>query len=301
MRRAAARVRNSFAYRSAGLCRVAVSVLAPQRLRPKPPSLWLVVTFAGPRHQLMLDQFLFSLYLAWPRLPRVRVITDGTDPSWVPAVPRWWPGDAAVLPWEEVASFHSSRGRADLLRFASRVLMARKLAGVTMAASDEPLLYADADVLWFRAPQEETLSDWAQGAPVLVISEDYLPSYDPALVPSCLPHLRTPPYSCAGFLFAFGDLLDACDFGPLMSYAAENGVAVTEQTVFAEMAHQLGGKHWSSAEIYCHDRDRFSLAPTYRNKPWIARHYVAPVRHLFWRDAFALRAGVGLGTPKAVP
>jgi hypothetical protein len=300
MRRAATRVRNSLAYRMASVCRLAVSARPPRRLPPKAPSQWLVVTFAGPRQQLMLEQFLLSLYLAWPRLPRVRVITDGSDPSWIPTAPRWWPGNVAVLRWGDVTAFHSSRGHTDLLRFASRVPMARKLAGVTMAAGDEPLIYADTDVLWFRTLDEATLGNWVQSSPVMVISEDYQSSYDSALVPSHLPHLGAPPYSCAGFLFAFGDLLGACDLGPLMPYAAESGVAVTEQTIFAEMAHQLGARHWPSAEVYCHDRDRFSLRPTYQNKPWIARHYVAPARHLFWRDALALRLGVGLGAPKAV-
>jgi hypothetical protein len=123
------------------------------------------------------------------------------------------------------------------------------------------------------------------------MSPDRRPAYDEDLVPDRLPHLARPPYFCAGLLYAAGDLLAACDVASLLDHAAERGIGVTEQTILAQADHLLGGRSWPAEEIALQDEDRASLGPTFRGRPWAARHYVGAVRHIFWRDALALRIG----------
>ena len=125
--------------------------------------------------------------------------------------------------------------------------------------------------------------------------------YDAALVPERLPHLTRPPYFCAGLLYAAGDVLAACDVSELLDFAAERGIGVTEQTILAQADHLPGGRTWPEEEIALWEEDRASLGPSFRGCPWAARHYVGAVRHIFWRDALALRAGVRPGTVAAPP
>jgi hypothetical protein len=43
------------------------------------------------------------------------------------------------------------------------------------------------------------------------------------------------------------------------------------------------------------DSDRYSLVMRRRGANFVARHYLTPHRHLFWRDAMALRLAGGPG------
>jgi hypothetical protein len=63
----------------------------------------------------------------------------------------------------------------------------------------------------------------------------------------------------------------------------------TEQTFFAIAAKLLSADMWRFNEIALFESDRFKLGPSYIGKNWFARHYVGPVRHLFWRDSFYKR------------
>ena len=296
-RRGLARARNSAAYRSSKLYRHLLRLLPQPVARPKPSLPLTLLTFGGTAHLPMIEPLLASLYLSWPRLPRVKVVSDGSLP--IAAARKalaWWPGSCEIVDWTDAIPALRAAGHDPLVRFAEREPMGRKLAAVAASAAAGPTLYCDADVLWFRYPP--TLADLlAAPAPVVVMSEDPYPAYDPALVPALLPHLEAPPHSCAGFLYASGDFLSACDLGELLSHAAESGIGVTEQTILAEVNHRLGNRHWPADEIVIVESDRFSLGPSFRGRGWAARHYVGQVRHIFWRDAFALRIGVSPRLP----
>jgi hypothetical protein len=221
------------------------------------------------------------------------VISDGSlDPAQSARDLDWWPKPLEVLDWRDLTARLTAPAFASLVRFAERDAMGRKMAAIVASALEAPTLYCDVDVLWFRFP--ETLRDLlVNPGTTLSMSADCRPTYDPELVPGRLPYLASPPYYCAGFLFAAGDFLAACDVTDLLAYAAERGIGVTEQTILAEANRQLGGKTWPAEEIVLWEEDRFSLAPSFRGRPWAARHYVGGVRHIFWRDALALRAGAG--------
>jgi hypothetical protein len=240
----------------------------------------------------MLRECLASLQASWPQLPRVRVITDGSlDPQRVKHQLAWWGGALEVISWQDLRAQLAEPRFATLLRFAERDAMGRKLAAIVASALDSPTLYCDVDFLWFRYPS--TLADLLAGEGTrLVMSPDVQPMYDQALVPERLPHLATPPYYCAGLLFARGDFLAEADVTELLAFAAERGIGVTEQTILAEVDRQLGGDTWPTNEIALGEDDRFSLGPSFRRREWAGRHYVGQVRHLLWRDALALRLGL---------
>jgi hypothetical protein len=203
----------------------------------------------------------------------------------------WWPG-VEVVDWRDLGSSLFADRFGSLLRFADREPMGRKLTAIVASALEGPTLYSDVDFLWFRYPPSlDTLL--ARPRPVLAMSRDYQPTYDTQLVPRVLDQLAAPPFYCAGLLFAHGDFLAECDVASLLEHAATHGSGVTEQTILAEANRQLGGASWPVDEIALNVDDQASLGPSYRHRPWAARHYVGGVRHIFWRDAVALRAGVG--------
>ncbi len=286
------RLKRSLAYRSSTVWRGLLRTLPPPRVAAKPVLPATFVTFGGAGHRLMLAQCLASLGLTWPRLPRLRVVSDGSlDQATTARDLAWWPGPWELLAWHELAPGLRDRGHGALVRFAEREPMGRKMASVVATALEGPTLYCDVDVLWFREPARLTELT-GRPAPQLVMSEDYVPAYDPALVPERLPSLARPPFYCAGLLFAHGDFLAASGVEELLVEAAERGFGLTEQTIFAEADRRLGGACWPRTEIALSEDDRFSLAPSFPGRSWTARHYVGAVRHLFWRDALALRLGV---------
>jgi hypothetical protein len=285
------RLHDSLAYRSGSLYRRVLEWLPPPALREKPELPLTFLTFGGAGYRLMLRECLASLGGAWPRLPRVRVVSDGSlDPAATARELSWWPGPLEVVDWRDLAARLAAPRFASLVRFAERDAMGRKMLAIVAGALEAPTLYCDVDILWFRFPA--TLDGLlALPGTQLAMSPDRRPAYDAALVPSRLPHLAGPPYFCAGLLYATGDFLAACDVAALLDYAAERGIGVTEQTILAQADHLLGGRSWPAEEIALWDEDRASLGPTFRGRPWAARHYVGAVRHIFWRDALALRTG----------
>lgn len=285
------RIRNSAAYRSSALYRRALERLPSPRMVEKPSLPLTFLTFGGAAHRPMLRECITSLHRAWPSLPKVRVVSDGSlDLARAAREFDWWPEPIEVLDWRELTARLIDPAFASLVRFAERDAMGRKMAAIVVSALEAPTLYCDVDVLWFRFP-ESLRSLLAGSGTKLRMSADCRPMYDPALVPGRLPHLASPPYYCAGFLFAVGDFLAACEVAELLDYAADRGIGVTEQTILAEANRQLGGETWPTDEIVLWEEDRFSLGPSFRGRPWSARHYVGSVRHIFWRDALALRAG----------
>lgn len=289
------RLKRSAAYRSSVLWRALLRGLPPPRIREKPVHPVTFLTFSCAMDRQMLAQCVASVGLTWLRLPRLRVVSDGSlDPVATARDLAGWPGPWEFLSWRDLVPGLRDRGQDLLVRFAEREPMGRKMAAVAATALEGPTLYSDVDVLWYREPAR--LTELAtRPAPQLVMSEDYLPSYDPELAPGRLLHLAKPPFYCAGLMFAHGDFLAAAGVSDLLAEAAERGIGRTEQTIFAEADRRLGGECWPRDEIALFEEDRFSLGPSFHGRGWAARHYVGQVRHLFWRDALALRLGVRPG------
>ncbi|HVE80299.1 MAG TPA: hypothetical protein VNA89_15650, partial [Gemmatimonadaceae bacterium] len=130
------------------------------------------------------------------------------------------------------------------------------------------------------------------GPVTLRASRDYQPAYDLDLAGEDTALLASPPYINTGVTFLQGDLLAAIDLARPLRVAAERYNHFAEQTILALAARRLAAPTWAPSVVACFQDDHQSLAVTYRDRSWVARHYVGPVRHLFWRDALALRVGV---------
>jgi hypothetical protein len=283
------RAAHSLAYRSAWAYRRLARALPVRRPGRKPEMPLTYLTFGGAVHAEMLRESLASLCRAWPALPRLRVVSDGSlTRTAAEELLEWWPAPWSFLSWED---FLPRLTDSNLAAFARREPMGRKLAAVVGSALDGPTLYSDVDVLWFRFPASVDRLMSSAG-PTLAMSPDMQPMYDKALVPSLLPHLANQPFYCAGLLYAAGDFLHTRRTTGLLAYAAEHGTGVTEQTILAAVNHDLGAVSWPPDEVALLEDDRFSHAPSFINTRWAARHYVGQVRHIFWRDALALRLGI---------
>jgi hypothetical protein len=279
----------SLAYRSGWAYRRLARALPMGRQRGKPEMPLIYLTFGCRADAAMLRESLASLARAWPTLPRLRVVSDGSlRRETAEELLSWWPAPWQFRSWEELLPEVRD---PNLAAFARREPMGRKLAAIVGAALEGPTLYSDVDVLWFRFP--ESVRRWmASAGPLLAMSPDWQPAYDAALVPSLLPHLGREPFYCAGLLYAAGDFLSTRRASDLLAFAAEHGIARTEQTILAATDHDLGGLSWPAGEVALFEDDRFSLAPSFLDHGWAARHYVGAVRHIFWRDALALRLGI---------
>lgn len=288
-----ARARGSLAYRFGTLARTLLAMRSPRYPIGRPTNDCEVLTFAGAPYRLMVEQFLYSLAMSWSTLPRVAIaLNRDEDRASFEDLARVWPGSLELVSPSQVRDRLEGHGLDDLLTFAEREAMGRKLAAVAARAFDGRLLYADVDVLWFGDGSQLYGFDRG-GEAELVASEDYQAAYDARLVPTRMPSLARAPFLCAGFLLVRGDFLRAAGMESFLEFLAENGVFFSEQTVVAEAVHRLGRVTFPRTLVYSGEADKLSLAPTYLGKGWIARHYVSPSRHLLWRDALALRCGAG--------
>ena len=290
------RLKASLAYRLPRLYQRLLGLRRPTRQPSRPPVDVTLLLFSGEDQRPLLRESLLSVCRSWQRLPQLTVVSDGTaDPSDLRRGLAWWPGPFDVFDWHELSPLGSdSRSRA-LDRFATREPMGRKLTAIVALARRGPVVYSDTDILWFGHP------DWLDGQtadgpagsgarePAIRVSIDPERSYDDRLVPERLPHLNAPPFLCAGLVWAQGDLLAAPGIGPLLDFAADQGIPRTEQTIIAEISHRLGGVPIPASAVSTILDDATCLLPQRSRDRPTARHYVQTVRHLFWRDALLAR------------
>lgn len=280
-------------FRSRTAYRLMLKVLPPPLAPSKPEQDLTLVSMCGAKYIELLQQCLLSLYQSWTFLPKLHIVSDGSATlAELEKALRWWPGTKTFSSWEDSVAYHRERGRTSIVEFAQSNVLGKKLAVILKAAEQGPTLWCDSDILWFKELSSIPKEDGTSTLPVLKISEDYQPSYDPRLLEHGLKHLDCPPYRNAGLIYIRGELLKHCRLQPLLDLAAEESCHVTEQTIFAEANYQLGSGIWLRDEIACFSDDREVVLPQYGGKNWVARHYIGPVRHLFWRDAFMLRLGL---------
>jgi len=271
----------------------------PHRRR-KPSCDLTLLTMCGKEHLYLLRECLLSVHRSWTRLPRLVVVSDGTlGAKTISAVLEWWPGQKEISTKKETLEYHRDKGSDALVEFANRHVVGLKLANILRYSVQSPTLYCDSDFLWFRSQEELFRKKSRENT--LVVMEDYQCSYgkNPELMG--VSGLRNPPYINSGLVYANGELVDTCDLKPLIQVAANQPGFFSEQTIVATAARRLSASTWPTSEVACFEYDKHSFLPTYLGQAWVARHYVAPSRHLFWRDAFALRLGVSPTATGAPP
>lgn len=251
-----------------------------------------MLLLTGRSHVGLLRESLLSLYHACQTVPRLRVVSDGSlASSELREFLRWWPNTLEVRDAGELIAAQERSGRPALADFARFHVMGRKMAAVVEACETGPVFYSDVDVLWFRDPA--ALQAIGNGAAGITMCPDHQMSYDRALIDKLgLQFLESEPYLNAGLMWIRGDLWANTALEKWVIEALKAYNFFSEQTLFAALAKAGAAPVWSQSEVACFNSDSTSIGPTYRRAQWIARHYVTTVRHLFWRDALAIRMGI---------
>ena len=266
-------------------------------LPPKPESGLNYLTIAGRSHWLMLRESMLSLYRSWKKLPTITVVSDG---SWLAAdfypVFSWWPGKINVVSPEEIIAEADAAGERELAQYAEASGWGLKLASIVLLARRQPLLFVDADILWFNDPADllGPTDIWAK--PRGVRESNCYQHCDLAL--RFCPKVLEPPFVNGGILALHGEFLPPEMLSAMVHEAlADPKDGAFEQTIIASAVHRGGGLLSEKINLVeFDDIDRFC----HRNMHWegyYSRHYVNWMRHLLYRDAFKLR----LERPHAPP
>jgi hypothetical protein len=175
-------------------------------LPPKPESGFRYLTLAGRIHWLMLRESLFSLYLTWKKLPSITVVSDG---SWTAAdfysVFCWWPGKINILSREEIIAEADTAGESELSQYAKASGWGLKVASIVLLARQQPVLFVDADILWFADPSDllGPSDSWTKPRGV---SEDNCYQHQEMALRFC-PKVLEPPFVNGGILALRGEFL----------------------------------------------------------------------------------------------
>jgi hypothetical protein len=288
----------SFAFRSGPIIyRRLLRILPAPRIRPKPLLRIPLLMMCGRSHLAMLEQALYSIAKNWSQLPELTVVSDGTvSLAEITARVSWWPASVKVESWEASRDYHRHRGLAELVAYAERHPFGRKLSAILAAATQRRILWIDCDIL-FYSDFTHLIPCEPEGKTCVLTTMDWLYGYDPHLL-EILPHLLTKPPVNTGVAVYEGDIYEMCNLAPLVERTSTHCDNFTEQTILAEAVFRLGRIVWGLDVIRIFDGDKYSLRPSFTGLNWIARHYVTNVRHLFWRDALALRMGWSRRAPR---
>lgn len=297
------RVGRSLAWRSGPVYREIVRILPEPLVTKKDPLGIPLVTMCGRAHLLLLEQLLFTIAIRWNLMPNVVVVSDGTaNVSQIRQTLRWWPAGLDVVGWQTFRDFHQERERSELVQYADKDPFGRKLSTILAMAEQTRLLWCDCDILFF-SDFSTLVAKPASHGPFLESAQDSFYSYDRCLTEGRLQHLYGRPPVNTGLILCEGNFYDSCGLGDIIKQGIPNRMYLTEQTILAEAVFQAGRIAWDLDVIVMFNGDESTLSPTYLGKHWIARHYVGPIRHLFWRDALAmrLRSWRALGTSESRP
>jgi hypothetical protein len=291
--RMARRIGRSISYRSGPVYREILKTLPHPQVRKKNSLGIPVVTICTQNYLLLLEQLLFTIATRWSAIPNVVVVSDG--PAVLSQIRRdlsWWPARLDVVEWHSFRDFHKEKGRFELVEYADKDMLGRKLSVILAMSEQSRMLWCDCDILFF-SDFSSFLNASASSRPLLQTTQDAAYSYDPRLIEGGLQHLCSRPPINTGLVLCEGDLYDTCHLGELIKQGIPNCMLYTEQTILAESVFQLGKIGWDQDVVRIFDHDEHNVGPTYLGKHWVARHYVGPIRFFFWRDALALRLGVG--------
>jgi hypothetical protein len=258
-------------------------------LPPKPESGVHYLTIAGRTHWLMLRESMFSLYCSWKKLPTITVVSDG---SWAAAdfyrVFSWWPGKINVLARQQIIADAEAAGERELAQYAEASAWGCKVASIVLLARHEPVLFVDADILWFADPALLLGSSDSWAKPRGVRESNCYQHREMAL--RFCPKVMEPPFVNGGILALHGEFLTPETLRAMVREALvdpENGAF--EQTIIASAVHMGAGLLPGEISLVeFDDIDRFRHR-SMRREGYYSRHYVNWMRHLFYRDALKLR------------
>jgi hypothetical protein len=256
---------------------------------PKPTANFCYVAVFDRTHWLMLRESMFSLYRSWKELPTITVVSDG---SWSAAdfypVFSWWPGKINILPREQIIAQADAAGERELAQYAEASTYGLKLASIVLLAHREPMLFVDADILWFRDPALLLGDPMLWGRPRALRENNCRQRQDMALR-YCAQVLQ-PPFVNSGTVALYGELMLP---GLLRSMVQEAlpypKDSSCEQTIIAT-AVKLGGEFFPEKLSLVAVDDIYSFfIRNAKQEGYYSRHYVTPARQLLYRDALKIR------------
>ena len=277
---------------SVRLGQLALNVLARWPLKalpPKPESGLCYLTIVGRNHWLLLRESLFSLYRSWKQLPSVTVVSDGTwSATDFQPVFSWWPGKLEILSREEIISDAGAAGERELEQYAQASAWGLKLASIVLLARREPVLFVDADILWFADPADLFGPADLWSKPRGVGEIHCYQNRDLAL--RFCPKVLEPPFVNGSILALHGEFLPPDMLRAMVHEAlADPKDGTFEQTIIASAVHNGAGLLPRKTSLVAFDDiDRFRYR-NMRREGFYSRHYVNWMRHLFYRDALRLR------------
>ena len=256
---------------------------------PKPDSGVHYLTIAGRIHWLMLRESMFSLYWSWKNLPTIIVVSDG---SWSAedfySVFSWWPGKINVLSREQIIAQADAAGERELAQYAEVSPYGLKLASIVLLARREPVLFVDADILWFKDPTNLFGSSdfWAKPRGV---SESNCHQHRDMALRYC-PKVLEPPFVNGGILALHGEFLTPEILRAMVHEAlADPKEGAFEQTIIASAVHRGAGLLPNKVSLVAFDDIHKFCRRNMRKEGYYSRHYVSWMRHLLYRDALRLR------------
>jgi len=277
---------------SVRLGQLALNILSRWSIKPLPPkpeSGLCYLTIGSRTHWLMLRESMFSLYRSWKKLPTITVVSDG---SWSAAdfypVFSWWPCKINVLSREHIIAQSDAAGERELAQYAEVSAYGLKLASIVLLARREPVIFVDADILWFKDPADlfGPSDFWAK--PRGVRESNCYQHRDMAL--RFCPKVLEPPFVNGSILALHGEFLTAEILRAMVHEAlADPNDGAFEQTIIAT-AVKLRGEFFPEKLILVEfdDVDRFRSRDM-QDEGYYSRHYVNWMRHLLYRDALRLR------------
>ena len=240
-------------------------------------------------HWLMLRESMFSLYRSWKKLPTITVVSDGTwTASEFADVFGWWPAPITVLTPQQVCEAVSSAGFPDLADYARESPYGLKLAAIVIEARKQPVLFVDADILWFADPRL-LLGESTSGMKPRALRESNCHQRREMALRHCASVLE-PPFVNSGIVALHGELMPP---DLLLSMAQEAlpfpQDSSCEQTIIAS-AVKIGGELFPEKLSLVEFDDIHRLrSRNMKAEGYYSRHYVNWMRHMLYRDAFRLR------------
>ncbi len=277
---------------SVRLGEIAHNVLSQWPIPPqpsKPTAHFCYLTMCDRAHWLMLRESLFSLYRSWNSLPEITVVSDG---SWTAnefaEVFAWWPTPITVLMREEICLSALSAGFPELADYVRESIWGLELATVTTQAKQRPVLYADADILWFRDPVP-LLDDPVSWDKPRALRESNCHQRRDMALRHC-PKVLEPPFVNAGIVALHGELMPPDLLRSMVQDALPHPLDSSCQQTIIASAVKIGGELFPEklSLVEFDDVYRFR-SRNMKTEGYYSRHYVHWMRHMLYRDALRLR------------
>ena len=277
---------------SVRLGEIAQTVLSRWSIPPqpaKPTANFCYVAVSDRAHWLMLRENLFSLHSSWNALPKITVVSDGSwEADEFAEVFGWWPMPITALMRQNVCLAASRAGFPELADYAQQSIYGLCLAAKITQADQQPMLFVDADILWFRDPAS-LLGDPALWVKPRALRENNCYQRRDMALRHCAQVLE-PPFVNSGIVALHGELMTPALLRRMVQDALRNPQdSSCEQSIVASGV-KLSGEFFPEklSLVEFDDVHRFRSRDM-NNEGYYSRHYVNWTRHLFYRDALKLR------------